>query len=195
MSKKVTEGGRDILSAYRLWLNNQVANEFSSDYIQLLAVLWRTEFFAEYANDENRAADAKALRDEFVSSIGTGIDIPGHVGGVNNADYLKLKATPVRLLEVMISLSKRISGIISVDANTDRYFWEMVSSLDLNKFDDQHFNVSIVQNRINNFFAHKYKRSGKGGLFFIKKIGPEYNAPMLDIWTQAMAWINYKGVE
>lgn len=181
---KNVEGKRDILSAYRLWLNNKVSSDVSSAYIQLLAVLWRTEFFAEYADDENRAEDAKSLRDEFVASI----------DNVENTEYLKLKSTPVRLLEVMISLANRINDIISFDNDAARYFWEMVVSMELNKFDDSNFNASLVQRKIDILFSHKYRRNGKGSLFYIKGVDPSYNAPGLDIWTQAMAWINSKGV-
>ena len=52
MVSKVVEAKRDILSAYRLWLNNKVANDISPAYGQLLAILWRTEFVAEYQQDE-----------------------------------------------------------------------------------------------------------------------------------------------
>lgn len=181
MVSKVVEAKRDILSAYRLWLNNKVANDISPAYGQLLAILWRTEFVAEYQQDENRIEDARGLRDEFADSI-----------DIENADYLKLKATPVRLIEVMISLAVRISNIISVDGDTSKYFWEMVASLELQKLDDGNYNASSAQKHIDILLGHKYRRNGRGGLFFIRDIGPEYNAPMLDLWTQAMAWINSK---
>lgn len=184
MSKKdiVVENRRDVLSAYRLWLNNKVANDISPSYGQLLAILWRTEFIAEYENDNNRIADGKVLRDEFADSV-----------NLDNAEYLKLKATPVRLIEVMIALAQRLSGIVSVDDNTSLYFWEMVASLEMNKMDDSNFTASSAQKKIDILLGHKYKRNGRGGLFFIKGIGPDYNAPGLDIWTQAMAYLNSKG--
>ena len=172
---------RDILSAYRLWLNNKVSNDISSAYGQLLAILWRTEFVAEYENDINRMEDAKGLRDEFVATL-----------DISNDDYMKLKNTPVRLIEVMISLADRINDIISLDDNTARYFWEMVASMEMQKLDDSNFNASSAQKHIDILLGHKYKRNGRGGLFFIRDIGPEYNAAGLDIWSQAMAWINSK---
>ena len=172
---------RDILSAYRLWLNNQISNEISATYNQLLAILWRTEFVAEYELDINRMEDAKSLRDEFAD----GIDI-------ENAEYLKLKATPVRLIEVMISLARRISNIVSTEDNTARYFWEMVASMEMQKLDDGSFNASSAQKHIDILLGHKYRNNGRGGLFFIRNIGPDYIAPKLDIWTQMMAYINSK---
>lgn len=172
---------RDILSAYRLWLNNKVSNDISPAYGQLLAILWRTEFVAEYENDINRMEDAKGLRDQFVATL-----------SISNDDYMKLKNTPVRLIEVMISLADRINDIISLDDNTARYFWEMVASMEMQKLDDSNFNASSAQKHIDILLSHKYKRNGRGGLFFIRDIGPEYNAAGLDIWSQAMAWINSK---
>lgn len=177
----VKEAKRDILSAYRLWLNNKIANDISPAYNQLLAILWRTEFIAEYQQDNNRMEDAYNLRDEFADSI-----------NIENQDYLKLKATPVRLIEVMISLAKRINEIISVDDNISKYFWEMVASLEMNKLDDSMYNASSAQKHIDILLGHKYRKNGRGGLFFIKDADLSYNAPLLDIWTQAMAWINSK---
>lgn len=173
--------GRDILSAYRLWLNNKVANDISPAYSQLLAILWRTDFVAEYKQDENRMEDAKSLRDAFANSI-----------DIENSDYLKLKSTSVRLIEVMIALAQRINDIISLDDNTPKYFWEMVASMEMQKLDDSNYNASSAQKHIDILLGHKYKRNGRGGLFFIKEIGPEYNAPGLDIWSQAMAYLNSK---
>lgn len=172
---------RDILSAYRLWLNNKVSNDISAAYGQLLAILWRTEFVAEYEPDQNRMEDAKNLRDEFADSI-----------DIENSEFLKLKTTPVRLIEIMICMSKRISDIISTEDNTAKYFWEMVASMEMQKLDDSNFNASSAQKHIDILLGHKYRRNGRGGLFFIRDIGPEYNAPGLDIWSQAMAWINSK---
>lgn len=184
MGKKdtVVEAKRDVLSAYRLWLNNKVANDISPAYCQLLAMLWRTEFVAEYANDENRVSDGRSLREEFAGCT-----------NLDNTEYLKLKSTPVRLIEVMIALAQRISGIISVDQDIPKYFWEMVASMEMNKLDDSNFIASSAQKKIDILLGHKYKRNGRGGLFFIKGIGPDYNAPGLDIWTQAMAYLNSKG--
>lgn len=175
------EKRRDILSAYRLWLNNKVANDISGAYGQLLAILWRTDFIADetYKTDVNRMESAKSLRDEFASSI-----------DIDNKEYLKLKDMKVRLIEVMISLAQSINSIISIDDDIPRYFWNMVVSMEMQKLDDSNFNASSAQKHIDILLEHKYRRNGRGGLFFIKDADPSYNAPMLDIWTQAMAWIN-----
>lgn len=175
------ENKRDILSAYRLWLNNKIANDISPAYNQLLAILWRTDFVAEYENDKNRMQDAMSLRDEFANSI-----------EIDNQEYLKLKSTSVRLIEVMISLAGRINDIMSFDDNIAKYFWEMVASMELQKLDDANWNASSAQKHIDILLTHGYKRNGKGGLFFVRNIDQTYNAPKLDIWTQAMAWINSK---
>ena len=175
------ESSRDILSAYRLWLNNKIACDISPAYGQLLAILWRTDFIAEYENDNNRIEDARGLREEFSGSM-----------DISNEDYIKLKNIPVRLIEVMIALAQRINDIMGFDDNLPKYFWEMVASMEINKLDDGHFNASSAQHHIDILLGHKYKKNGRGGLFFIQGIGPEYNAPMLDLWTQAMAYINSK---
>lgn len=175
---------RDVLSAYRLWLNSVVANDISPAYTQLLAILWRTEFFAEYEQDENRYSDCFALRDEFAGK-----------SELTNDEYVKLKSVKPRLIEIMISLAKRIGDITSVEDEFSRYFWEMIASLEMQKLDDTNFIASSAQKKIDILLGHKYHRNGRGGLFFVKGIGPEYNATKLDIWTQAMAYINSKGKE
>lgn len=177
----VVEAKRDVLSAYRLWLNQKVYSDISPSYTQVLAMLWRTDFVAEYEHDENRMGDAMTLRDEFAD-----------MAKLENSDYLKLKSTSVRIIEVMIKLSQKVSEITSYDDKMALYFWEMIASLELNKFDDSNFNASSVQKHIDILLGHKYRRNGRGGLFFIKGADPSYNAPCLDLWTQAMAYINSK---
>lgn len=185
MAKKATdeESRRDILTAYRFWLNSLVQNELSPCYKQLLAILWRTEFFAEYEQDENRAADAKELRELFASSS----DVK-----LTNEEYMKLKKMDARLIEVMIALSRRINEIVSSDNDISKYFWEMVASLEMQKMDDSNFIASAAQKKIDILLGHKYHKNGRGGLFFIKGIGPEYNATQCDLWTQMNAYLNAK---
>ena len=181
--KKKEKSKRDILSVYRFWLNSLIQNELSPCYKQLLAILWRTEYFAEYKDDEARGEDAKSLRDQFSDSN----DI-----NLTNEEYIKLKNTPVRLIEVMIALSYRINDIVSTDDDISKYFWEMVASMEMQKMDDSNYAASNAQKKIDILLGHKYHKNGRGGLFFIKGIGPEYNAPLLDIWTQMNAYLNYK---
>ena len=176
---KVVEAKRDVLSAYRLWLNNKVSNELSPAYTQVLAILWRTEYVAEYENDNNRIADGKTLRDEFATET-----------KLDNVEYMKLKHTSIRLIEIMISLAGRINNISSFDDNVAKYFWKMVSSLGLNTLDDGHFNASSAQKRIDGLLKHTYSKNGRGSLFFIPTIDQSYNATKLDLWTQAMAYLN-----
>ena len=183
MANKETK--RDVLSAYRFWLNNKVPSEVSSAYNQLLAFLWRTEVDIEklgyIESDLNRLESAKNLRDEFAGTI-----------SIENQDYLTLKKMPVKLIELMISLAGDVSDIVGFDDCTSKYFWEMVASLELNKLDDGNWNISSAQRHVDIFQEHRYKRNGRGGLFFIKDIGPEYNATKLDLWSQANAWLNSK---
>lgn len=176
---------RDILTAYRFWLNSLIQNELSPCYKQLLAILWRTEYFAEYKDDEMRGEDGKTLRDVFAGN-----------SNMTNDEYIKLKNMPVKLIEVMIALSQRINDIVSTSDDVSKYFWEMVASLELQKMDDDNFIASSAQKKIDILLGHKYHKNGRGSLFFVKEAGPEYNAPMTDIWTQMNVYLNFKrGVE
>lgn len=177
------ESKRDILSTYRFWLNGLIQNELSPCYKQLLAILWRTEYFAEYKDDEARGEDAKSLRDLFCNSSDTEL---------TNDEYIKLKNMPVKLIEVMIALSQRINEIVSTDNDISKYFWEMVASLEMQKMDDSNYIASSAQRKIDILLGHKYHKNGRGGLFFIKNADSNYNAPLCDIWTQMNAYLNNK---
>ena len=182
-SDSIDSSRRDILTVYRFWLNSLVQNELSPCYKQLLTILWRTEFFAEYKEDEARGEDAKSLRDMFSSRD----DIE-----LTNEEYIKLKNTPVRLIEVMIALAQRINDIASTDDDVSKYFWEMVASMEMQKMDDNNYIASNAQKKIDILLGHKYHKNGRGGLFFVKGVGPEYNATQSDLWTQMNVYLNYK---
>ena len=182
-SDSIDSSRRDILTVYRFWLNSLVQNELSPCYKQLLTILWRTEFFAEYKEDEARGEDAKSLRDMFSSRD----DIE-----LTNEEYIKLKNTPVRLIEVMIALAQRINDIASTDDDVSKYFWEMVASMEMQKMDDNNYIASNAQKKIDILLGHKYHQNGRGGLFFVKGVGPEYNATLSDLWTQMNVYLNYK---
>lgn len=177
------ESRRDILSVYRFWLNGLIQNELSPCYKQLLAILWRTEFVDELDVDGDRIEDGRSLRDIFASLD----DVK-----LTNEEFIKLKKVNVRLIEVMIALAKRISEIVSADDDISKYFWEMVASLEMQKMDDSNFMASNAQKKIDILLSHSYHKNGRGGLFFIKGIGPEYNAPMCDIYTQMNTYLNFK---
>lgn len=179
------ESRRDILSVYRFWLNGLIQNELSPCYKQLLAILWRTEFVDELGIDADRIEDGRSLRDIFASSD----DVK-----LTNDEYLKLnnEKVKVRLIEVMIALAKRINDIVSTDEDISKYFWEMVASLEMQGMDDSNFMANKAQKKIDILLSHSYHKNGRGGLFFIKGIGPEYNAPMCDIYTQMNTYLNFK---
>ena len=64
--------------------------------------------------------------------------------------------------------------------------------MEMQKLDDGNYNASSAQKHIDTLLGHKYRRNGRGSLFFIRDIGPEYNATQLDIWSQCMAYLNSK---
>jgi len=181
-NKKTPDEKRDILSAYRFWLNHLVQNEISGCYNNLLAILWRTEFYSDIEEDNDRARDALILRDMFSSE---------NKDKLTNEEYLKLNKTSVRLIEVMIALSRRINDTVSTTNDISKYFWEMVASLELQKMDDENFIASTAQKKISIFLERRYHKNGRGSLFFIKGIGPEYNATITPLWMQMNVYLNY----
>ena len=182
-NKKNPDEKRDVLSAYRFWLNHLVQNELSGCYNNLLAILWRNEFYSDIEEDNDRAEDAKTLRDIFASE---------HADNMSNEDYIKLNKMDVKVIEVMIALCKRINEQISTGDDISRYFWEMVASLEMNKMDDTNFIASNAQKKITILLERRYHKNGRGSLFFIKGIGPEYNATKTPLWTQMNVYLNYK---
>lgn len=148
-------------------------------YRKLLTHLHNIDFYYILDMDGNRFEDGVNLRYRF------GFE-NGYEGPII-ASYLDNK--PCSVLEMMVALSIRCEEDIMGDPcygnRLSRWFWGMVSNLDLMSMTDLYFDESYVNDVIERLLERKYKKNGDGGLFTINR----HNCDMrtVEIWYQ-MCW-------
>ena len=148
------------------------SEEYSTDdYIDVLWLLFDTDFTWLIDHDSNRAGDGLALRDRFLSEYCDGYD--------------KLFG-PCSVLEMMVALSIRMENDIMFDPDfgnrTDIWFWKMMDSMGLLYMDYINYSYRIAKRCINNFLNRNYRPDGKGGLFVIKN--SKIDMRDVEIWYQ-----------
>lgn len=148
-------------------------------YTSLLRYLFNTPFSYTLPMDENRESDGIELRYRFACD--EGYDYPVV------ATYLDNR--PCSMLEMMVALALRCEEDIMDDVRAgDRvgqWFWEMIVSLGLGDQNNVNFDPIHVDDVIQRFLNHRYKRNGEGGLFTIPNC--EHDMRTAEIWYQ-MNW-------
>lgn len=178
----MTEKEIELNGEYFDWMCDLVNDDdFSqgNNYRRLLYFLHMVDFAYTIPRDENREADGINLRYRF------GYD-HSHSEAVVAA---LLDNKPCSILEMMVALAVRCEEHIMSDPDigdrTGVWFWEMIESLGLKDMTNENFDRDYVQNVIDRFLNHTYRRNGRGGLFTVKnRIRDMRNA---EIWYQ-MCW-------
>lgn len=147
-------------------------------YRELLFYLHERDFIVLMERDMNRAEDGVDLRYRF----GYEENIPD----VDIANALDIR--PCSVLEMMVSLSIRCESIMSdpdIGDRTGKWFWEMLSSLELDDMDDSSFSWEDAEYILELFLKREYCRDGRGGLFTIENCKRDLRD--VEIWYQ-MGW-------
>lgn len=117
---------------YFAWLVSLVGEEwYGHRYLNLLWSLYRKEYFWVLRNDENRAADGRALRIRFFESF------PEYMF----TDELSGEMC-ANVLEVWIALAERCSDTVSYPGEEDVFtsvFWFIIDNMGLSGMDDSCF--------------------------------------------------------
>jgi hypothetical protein len=173
---------------YVEWLYSHVG--VSSDknprhsYWLLTEVLHQTQFTWSVPNDDNRASDGMALRDDFCDEVGSW----GDNENVHN---------PCTLFEMLIALAQRadyISEGMGIAEGVGGWFWVMIKNLGLTEYNDDvlaHCGPSArrhIQGVVGALIDRKYKFNGDGGLFPIEN--PQKDQRHVEIWYQLSSYIN-----
>lgn len=180
----------EIVNAYFHWLCEMVhADDPQESYINLMVVLFQTEYIWTIDNDVNRAEDGKHLRQSFF----------------DDPDILN---RPCTVLEMMIALAIRIDDEVMWNPDkgnrTAIWFWEMIDNLGLGELDDG-LNYSkierIASRKLHIFMYRMYKNDGVGSLFPMKNFDLNLshvtkNSNTTEVWYQMMLYmVNKYGVE
>lgn len=164
-------------------INNERPQPPARNYGVLLRFMYNMEFEYTIPLDENRAYDGLNLRYLFSTEA-----------PYNYNDILNALDEPCSILEMIIGLAHRIETDITCEPDgidrTSEWFWQMISSLDLEDMTDSNFNSDRVIDILRRFLNRRYAKNGRGGLFTVNN----YDGDMRDIeiWYQANIWLNEK---
>ena len=163
---------------YFKWLYSQVADPESvnphATYWRLLKLLYTREFVWFVPNDDNRLADGKDLRYEFI-------------------DYAKLQDVdegwirlPCSALELFIALARKLS--FNSGWAYPGCFWGLMENVDLKRCSDwRKYTDESVQDILDVIIFRNYKYDGQGGLFPLRD-GRE-DQRRVELWYQMCAYI------
>ena len=170
-----------IDGAYFNWLRAKVL-DFTTPtylYLELLKILYRTEFVWILIGDKNRADDGLELRTTFLHETG--------------ADYDSYWAqNPCSVLEVFIAFSKRAA--FETDMAERDWFWIFITNLGLDRYQTvtSKSEERTIERTLETFIFRMYDHSGYGGMF------PLHNATedqrQLEIWFQFNRYIEDQGL-
>lgn len=166
-----------IEETYFNWLCAKVLSVNVPIYLELMRILYRTEFVWVIAGDENRAEDGCELRDDFLRE-----------------SYLRKDQNwydqPCSVLEVLIAVAKRAS--FQTDNPVDYWFWQIVENLGLDEFRQvSNQDVGIIEDILYNFVWRQYDESGHGGMFPMR--WPKRDQREVEIWYQFFDYLEENG--
>ena len=177
------EALENIERDYFDWLYN-IIDDTDYKYEHLINHIYDKVFDEESAvlidKDVNRLEDALRLREDFIVEQLARED----------EDFKEaFKLRPISLLEILISLSYRMEDVMEID-RFPIWFWEMLSNLGLEEFDNDNFNrftIRKINKIINKFLNRNYEYDGNGGLFPLNN--PPRDQRDEEIWYQMSAYL------
>lgn len=128
------------------------------------------------SHDENRCADAKDLRYEFLAEAE---DEQG------DPDWTRSSCT---MLELLIVLSRALA--FEMDDHVDVWFWHLIDELDLEQFNDREYDEEaqeVISNTMDRIIWRNYEPNGHGGLFPLRS--PQEDQRKVELWYQLNAYL------
>jgi hypothetical protein len=167
---------------YFTWLYGQVeaveVPDPSRTYWGILRQLYSKEFFYIIPNDDNRAEDGKALRRRFLDTHKL-----DHVDEEQVDLWLELGCS---MLELLIALADRFA--FEINGRLESCFWELMENLGLEDYNDLcDIPEEEVDNILRDVIWRTYKRTGRGGLFPLRRA--EEDQRDVELWYQLNAYI------
>jgi hypothetical protein len=162
------------------WLYRQVADpEQDLTFWNVLRVLYKTPFAWHVPNDENRVADAKALRERFIDTQGIRLHR-------EDRDWADMGCS---MLEVIVALAERLE--FEADKGRAHYwFWVLMDNIGLSGYDDSHFDEEVkehVQEVLEMVIQRYYEPNGHGGFFPLER--PYQDQREVELWYQLSAYV------
>lgn len=166
-----------IHDGYFHWLLGIIRMRNSS-FDRLLYLLYTREFEVSIPMDANRAVDGKKLR--RIYSENKNVDFESVI--IQLPQYCTM-------LEMMVALAHRCEEQIMSNTEygdrTQQWFMEMLNSLGLSRFDDEHYDEEAIDDILYRFGRRDYAINGAGGLFTVQN--PLKDMRNVEIWSQ-LCW-------
>lgn len=139
----------------------------------------RISFHATVAYDDNRAADGKSLRLDFLR------ELRGKPTDDDLNDFLYPAPT---ILEVLVGLTHRC--VNWAGRAQGFWFWLFMQNLGLHTYTDDVYNfrdTQYIDRKLMKFNNRRYNANGKGGLFPLKL--PDNDQRQVELWYQLAAYL------
>lgn len=161
-------------SDYYAWLLDEIdagQGAMYSDYQSLIEDLYLLEYRWVFELDENRAAGGINLRSLFAFHFGV--------------DEAELDQGPCSVLEMFVALAKHMHETYGDTAS--RWFWEMMSNMELDHFCDGVYDTRAVKRIINDWMDKKFSYKGQGSPFPLES----YNGDVrnMELWDAMNAYM------
>lgn len=177
------EALENLENDYFDWLYN-IIDDSDYNYEYLINHIYDKEFNEETTllidKDRNRIDDALRLREDFIVE---------QLSREDESLVSIFRNRPCSLLEVLIALAYRMEDVMEID-RFPIWFWEMLSNLGLEEFDNDHFDVKQIRkvdSIINRWLDRRYSHDGTGGIFPLKD--PPKDQRNEEIWYQMSAYL------
>lgn len=163
---------------YFTWLYRQVGDPGIKNpnltYWRTFRQLYSKEFIWFVPNDDNRIADGKDLRYEFVDD-----------SGLNDVD-IGWMGLGCSMLELLIGLSRRLA--FEAEGKPRDWFWHMMKNLGLVEYNDRHPSGEVeVDEILDRVIWRTYRGDGHGGLFPLKNAREDQRE--VELWYQLSAYV------
>lgn len=173
-----SRNGDRLAEAYFSWLVEQVREQGEHPkrtYWDVLRLMHEKEFIwiPNAGNDDNRIADAREVRWEFMNARGRPFDTaePG----------------PASCLEVMIALSRRME--FNAGESAEGWAWQLLCNLELHKMPDpvSRRKMAKADDILEALIWRNYSPDGAGSFFPLA--WPPDDMRRVEVWYQMHAWI------
>lgn len=183
-AEMTVNGDGALDDVYLTWLYSLVSSvqntNPSNNHWKLLRVLYTTAFYGYVPNDDNRSADGKDLRIEFLQSTGYPLYDP-------YGNWFDLDCS---VLEMLLALARRAAFEDEAEGSPVEWFWRMIHNLELDSYTDDIFEISVqetVEEVLARLNERKYARNGAGGLFPLSNTRIDQRT--VELWTQMSAYL------
>lgn len=165
---------------YFNWLRAKVLDYEAPTYLylDLLRVLFQTEFVWILVGDKNREEDGLELRGRFLNECGV----------ANDPQWF---ASPCSILEVLVAFATRAEFVTEMPVK--EWFWQFMINLKLDGYQTISRVEKVLIDRIlETWMFRLYDHSGDGGLFPLQE--PHEDQKQIELWYQFNRFIDDRGL-